>query len=357
MLELIAISGDFPADLVYRLPGGTSYKEAIIKALKKERLIRVFYRDRLRTYRLTAKAKALLLADQPSRFSFFLVGNVDTNVLKGEITRRLRLCQISTVFVNMKLANVQIFRDIKPDLFSPHGCVVSSVEEPVFYNSREVKDMGLETIKIRGSRMAGVLLADSGIFTVYNSGKSLTKWDNRSELRVKALLQMELCQQRLSCQYGMGDVNALLFGDNMELAYLLLSDGLKKKQNYFVLDGNYEHFYYFTNDRHGTALLKLVCNLDMISELNQVLFQGLNPRKQDWHIENDAIDQNGEPVLFGYLFDMPRIARFNTALQLQGKKGTLICFDFQSTVLRRYCVSEVRFQTISFEKFERRFFP
>ena len=66
---------------------------------------------------------------------------------------------------------------------------------------------------------------------------------------------------------------------------------------------------------------------------------------------------NGEPVLFGYFFDLPRIARFNAALGLQEKGGTLVCFDFQCDVLRRYCNPAVRFQTIDFTKFNRRFFP
>ena len=54
---------------------------------------------------------------------------------------------------------------------------------------------------------------------------------------------------------------------------------------------------------------------------------------------------------------MPRIARFNSALDLMDSSGTIICFDFQADVLRRYCGSRVRFQTIDFIKFERRFFP
>lgn len=357
MLELIAISGDFSTDLLYRLPGGITYKEAIIKALKKECLIRVFYRDQLRTYRLTARAKSLLLADQPERFAFYLEGGADTNLLKGEITRRLRLYQISVVYVNMELAGVQIFRDRKPDVFSPGDCDISYIEEPTFYNSREVKEMGLEATKIRGSRMTGVLLAPSGVFTVYNSGTSLAKWENRYELRVKALLQMELCQRRLSHQYNMGDVSALLFGDNMELAYQLLSESAAKKQNYFILDGNYDHFYFLTNDHYGEVLIKLLCSQEMTSELDRILSQGLNPKAANWHIENDALDQNGEPVLFGYFFDLPRLARFNTALQLQRKIGTIICFDFQRESLVRYCGSGVRFQTIDFDKFERRFFP
>ena len=39
------------------------------------------------------------------------------------------------------------------------------------------------------------------------------------------------------------------------------------------------------------------------------------------------------------------------------RPGTLICFDFQADVLRRYCGSWVRFQTIDFTKFEGRLFP
>ena len=62
-------------------------------------------------------------------------------------------------------------------------------------------------------------------------------------------------------------------------------------------------------------------------------------------------------MLFGYLLDIPRIHRFCNALQLQERHGTLICFDFQKEVLERCYGGLVTFETISFEKFERRFYP
>lgn len=357
LLELIAISGDLPVDLLSRLPGGTSYKETVVKALKREGFIRSFYRDRLRTLRLTAAARSLLLSHKPERFGFYLTGNADTNLLKGEITRRLRLYQIAVVYVNMKLAGVRVFRDEKPEVFSPSGCPATLIGEPAFYSSREVKDMRMEATKIRGSRMAGVLLAASGIYAVYNSCHSLTKWEVRSELRVKALLQMELCQRRLPGQYLMEQVNALLFGDSAALAEQILTGGRTGRESYFILDGNYEHFYFFTNDRFGEVLLKLLCSPERTAELDRILAQGFTDRELDLNIENDAIDSDGEPVLFGYFFDMPRIARFCTGLELQGRGGTVICFDFQKEALLRCCGSRVRFQTIDFKKFERRFFP
>lgn len=74
------------------------------------------------------------------------------------------------------------------------------------------------------------------------------------------------------------------------------------------------------------------------------------------NLECDAADRNGEPVLLSFFCDLPRIKRFDTALQLQNKYGTLICFDFQREALERYCSNRVKFQTIDFEKWERSFF-
>ena len=87
-----------------------------------------------------------------------------------------------------------------------------------------------------------------------------------------------------------------------------------------------------------------------------MLSQGLLPKDAGLSIEHDALDQNGNPVLFGYFLDIPRINRFHTALQLQERTGILICFDFQKEVLHRFCGGQVEFSTIGFEKFERRFF-
>lgn len=54
LLTLTALTGEFPTDLVQRLPGSASYKEAVVKRLKRERLLRTYYHDGLRGLRLTA---------------------------------------------------------------------------------------------------------------------------------------------------------------------------------------------------------------------------------------------------------------------------------------------------------------
>ena len=104
-------------------------------------------------------------------------------------------------------------------------------------------------------------------------------------------------------------------------------------------------------------LLRLLCDMVRRAELDRILMQGLHERDGGLTVENDAVDENGAPVLFGYFLDIPRINRFCTALQLQDRRGTIICFDFQKEALACLCGGQVELSAISFEKFERRFFP
>jgi hypothetical protein len=359
-LSLIAVSGELPADQLSRLPGGQRYKEKVIKSLKADGLITAYYRDKLRGYRLTSRAKERLLADDPGRFEFYLTGNTDTNALKSEITRRLRLHRIAETAVTMQNAGASVYRDDKPDIFRPADSKptpLTVLTAPAFYGSREIKEIGAGGTMIRGARMTGVLLTDTAAYIVYNSGASLMKWDYKPEMRAKALLTALLCRERLTGVYSTDHIKTLMLGDGMETAYQLLTSTGGVKRSYFVLDGNYENFLYLTNDRAGETVLRILCNKALTDELNRILAVNLAPRAPGLPVEHDALDENGDPVLFGYSFDMQRIIRFDSALRLHCRTGTLICFDFQADVLRRYCSENARFQTIDLTKLERRFFP
>ena len=222
--------------------------------------LRTYYRDRLRGYRLGAKAKAALLDGWPERFSPYLTGDTDTNRLKSEVNRRLRLHRLAETYVTMDNAGIGLFQDEKPKVFSPQGYHGEAIEYPAFYSSREVKEMGIDTTQVRSSRFAGVLLAPTGIFVTYNSSAALMKWRCKSEMRVKALMWSVLCQQRLASQYRAEDVHGLVLGESMELAYQLLTSTGGAKHDYFMLDGSYDHFYFRTNNHQGEVILALLCD-------------------------------------------------------------------------------------------------
>ncbi len=354
LLELVAVSGELPASQLTRISGGDSYKSAVVTSLKNQKLLKTYYRDGLRGYRLTSRSKRLLCERNSVRFGFALTGNVETNKIKSEITRRLRLHRIAETAVTMKNAGVSIFRDERMNVFSPVPDKELHIRKPSFFNSREIKELGTVFTKIRGARSVGVLLTKSEIFTVYNLGDSLMKWNYKSEMRTKALLKTVLCRERLPHQYSPDSMSGLIFANSMQFAYdLLLNKGGKQ---YFILDGNYENFYFLTNDYKGETVLKLICSTKLSNTLNSILTDDLQSPQQDLTIENDAMDENGNPVLISYTCNLPRIMRFNSALQLQCRKGTIICFDYQADILKQYCANSVEFQTIDFEAFKRRFF-
>jgi hypothetical protein len=349
-----------PAAQVPRTIGSDSYKDKIIASLRRQKLIDTFYRDKLRGYRLTARAREILINAGPERFSFYLTGVTETNRLKCEITRRLRLHSIAEIIVTMQNACVTIFRDEKPCLFTPPGHTSSvysgSITAPAFYTSREIKEYGADFIKVRGGRLTGVLFTTDKFFMVYNTGNSIMRWEYKAEIRTKAAIQTVICRELLPRQYKRGDVRALMFGADMETAEQLLTSTGGKKRAFFMLDGSYSDFLFLTSDIYGEIILKLLCAPEKENKLRDLLSQGLSPRNVRFRIENDAIDENGAPVLFAYDFNMPRIARFNSGLQIDGITGSIICFDFQADILRRYCCENAVIQTINFNKFKEMFF-
>ncbi|BDF39841.1 hypothetical protein CE91St62_39020 [Lachnospiraceae bacterium] len=80
------------------------------------------------------------------------------------------------------------------------------------------------------------------------------------------------------------------------------------------------------------------------------------PPNEHLAIEHDALTASGDVVLFAYDFDMQRINRFNTAVQLFGQKGTIVAFDFQVPTLKNYLNTEIQYSVIDFQKFKRGFF-
>lgn len=346
LLTMTAISGEFPIPQVRRLPGGTAYMSSVVTSLKREGLLKTYSRDSLRGLRLSKQAKQLLLADRPEWFSFCLTGRSEPNVLKSEISRRLRLHRMAEVMVTMINAGVLSLPWEKPLLFSKDELQMPP-DFPVYYTSRELKEIGPQGVKIKSSRATGVLMTDGGIFVIYNTGAAQMKWEYKAELRLKAVIQIELLQEAPAEMF----VSGILFGAGMEQMFTVMDEG--GKHNYFVLDGNYSHFYYLTNDHRGEVVLRLLYDTGLKMTLDQILSENLYACRPSWLVENDALDESGAPVLFAYTCDMPRIRRFDTALELHGMEGTLICFDFQESVLRRVCGRRVSFQSIDFEQYER----
>lgn len=353
LLTLVTMFGEFPTNLLSRLSGGASYKETIVTDLKQRGLVKTYYDDGLRGLRPTNRAKKMLLNDNPERFAFYLKGNTDTNHVRSEPHRRERLHRIAEVSITMQNAGASIFRDERPAIFTPLWRGGEQIRAPAFYTSREIKESGEFFSRTKGARSVGALLTEQNIFITYNLSESLIKWNYRAEMRNKAFLQNFLCLMRMPDQYPPESISGIMLANSMELALDILNNS---NQQYFILDNNFENFYFATNDEQGEMLIRLLCNPDMCEELDELLVSDLYPANNGYRVENDAMTEDDEPVLIAYKCDLKRIKKFYTGLKLHDKHGIIYCFDYQAEVLRRFCGDRVELKTLDVKKTERRFF-
>lgn len=229
LLEMVGLCGEFPSGQLNRLIESDSYAEKVVTDLKQSKLIRTHYKDGLRGYRLTKRAKELLLSQNSCRFQNYLTGNAETNLIRSELPRRLRLHQKAETYLTLSHAGIPFFPDEKPLLFSESGEAATFPMRslPLFYSSREIKNLGASTTKIKNSRSMGILMAPHCVYAVYNTGNTLLKWEYKTEVRLNAFLQHYL--QGLP-YHGPPTVYAIMTGSDMDMAFRLLTStgGYKK---------------------------------------------------------------------------------------------------------------------------------
>ena len=353
LLSLTSICGEVPCACSARLTASESYRKKVVTSLTHDKLLRIFSRHHLRGYRLGVRGKRLLLQQEPERFAFYLSGFSDTNAIKSEVSRRIRLHRIAQTYVTMLNAGAMVYRDEKPLIFSPAARGSFSIERPCFYDSREMKEAELEMLKIRGSRMAGSLFTSGRVFAVYNSMEFLPVFEPQVEQRAKVMLE-QVCRTKVSSNLR---VSGLLLSDNIDILRILLEFSQTRRCDHFLLDDGYEHFYFMTNNSYGETLLQLLCRSEIIRRVDAALLQEFQPSLPNSRFVCDAVDALGVPVLFCYLPDIPRLYRFVSGLNLLNSTGILICFDFQADALRPLCGDNIELQIIDFPEFKARFLP
>jgi len=94
-----------------------------------------------------------------------------------------------------------------------------------------------------------------------------------------------------------------------------------------------------------------------MTTLKTAMLKGLLPSDSKYPIEHDALTEDGNPVLFCCLLNIPRLVQFKMGTLLHGKPGKIIAFDFQKDMLGRYLGDGIEFKTLSLEKLMERLYP
>lgn len=331
ILGQIGIAGELPSKAVRRVSGSEGYKRKCIMEARQRNLIRYFRKDGLSGLRLTAEGKKLLLESSPERFDFFLKDGSKVSVNQQ---KRTRLHRMAEAYVLMNSAGVEIYRDRKPPLFS--GGEGAAIRFPAYYSSREVKELGQESVKIKNSRFVGVLVTPDQLFAVYNAGAGQMKWYGQAEERLACSLPRVL-QRQGAFVAGEVETKGILLADSMECFHLFLDDQ-ERKAAFPIDNGQFWNMHWIPNSEEGETVLGLLCSPKKTALLTEALQNNFPPLPiGQRNMEMDAVDEAGNPVLFAYDMDAARIRRFAVSLRVNGGCGTVICFDFQRKLAERLC--------------------
>ena len=319
--------------------------------------------------RLTNKGQAYLLEHDRGRIG--KLGD-DRKYCKSETEKRRRLHRIASTYIAMRNGGVRIYKnptrnsasiacgrgpgtllshcdnkDQKPEMFSNSNVGEVEINEPIFYSSLEIKELGIECTKIKFCRAVGMLLASNEDgFIVYNSQNALMKWSSKAEQRIYGALYGLLLDSGIQ----INDFAGLMIGDNMELLKrMLLSDGGTRKQ-LFKVDDTFNEFYYVPEDKNGDFMISILVNKEIRNQIDKELVEMFGITECLMPYACTGMDRKGQPVLFAYDLNMVNLRKFKCGLEMFEHRGVVVCFEFQSKVLEEYFedLAEVRILNIKF---------
>ena len=338
LLRLIAISGELPAGLVGEIVESESYAAALITRLKKENYISVRNAGGYKGYVLRGKGKRYLLERYEDDLSFFLSGSAQTNHVKSEPEKRLRLYRMSEVWVFLWKMGIEIFQSQKPDLGNGFE---KSGKKAVYYGSLEYKESA-EAIK--GSRACGVLLTGDTAYVVYNTMAKRMKWAQKMEMAMRTWTE-----RMLLIGGGLRQADSLILGNTMDfLLELLNSDGGVRK-NLYQVDDVYEHYYYIPRTDNAKVQMELLLTSWKREKIKNLLATLVKYPRRKQYVLSEGFDKDMQLIYFCHELDMRHLCRIKQEIGWK-QKGTIICLDYQANVLRAYFGEGVRVRELNTDK-------
>lgn len=339
LLSLIAVSGELQADMAAYVVGSSSYAAALVTKLKKDGWIRVRNREGVKGYILRAKGKKWLMDRYPGIFTEYFSGSVETNHVKSEPARRLRLHRMSMAWAFCYRMGVAVFPMDKP-AFPP--VVKNMGTGGIYYGAPECKG---DSDKVKGSRACGLLDCKERLFVVYHTMGQRMKWAKKMERSMRQFAEGVFWKQGAFLR-----ADAVMIGNTMETLQLLLESDGGLKGNLFQADDIYEHWYFFSMQSESRIQLSLVINERVGKLFYAFLCQSLEREKEKEYSLADGYDRQGNPVYFCYELELCRLMRIKQELGFQHGRGTVVCLDFQVGTLQKYFGKEVEILAILSEK-------
>lgn len=354
ILELCALSADFPASLLDRLTGSSQWTQKTVCQLIKNNMIRRLYKDKLRSLRLTSKGRKTMLEENRERYCMLLDGAGATRFRKADPVTRTRLHRMAGVYLLMLEAGVAVHRDEKADIFRDQhsdadpASVLERWSVPCFYSSVEVKTQGDDIIRIKGTRAVGALFTDApSSYLVYNTGNLPMRWSEKAEQKLSGVIQGALNDWQIETS----EISGIMAGNDMEVLLRLLTSDGGYNNKFYKVDNAYQIIHFVPIDQNGKLMLRLLCCESAKQRISERLMASFTPPGH-YIFACDAKD-NDRPVLFAWDLDMKKLIRFKQGLETEKENGLVVCMDFQAGILQKYFGNLAEIRPLDSELFKK----
>lgn len=339
LMRMVAVSGELPADMASVVVGSESYAAAVITRLKQEGYIATRNKSGYKGYVLRMRGKRYMLRTYETDVGYFLQGAIETNHVKSEVEKRIRLHRMSKAWIFFEKMGIPVFRSEKPSF--ENRIENREGETAAYYGSLEFKS-GVDSIK--GSRACGVLLTGESVYTVYHTLQQKMKWAKKMERSMRSWIEKQRMRSGDICT-----ADAIIIGDTVEfVAELLESDGGIRK-NLFQVDDVYENYFYLPMCDHASVQIQLLTDRAMRASLRRFLGGILHKPDEREYAVNAGIDENGHPVYYCYELELRHLIRVKQDMGWK-QEGSILCLEYQRKALGRFFGEEVRYIEIASEK-------
>ena len=339
LLKMIAISGELPSYLTGIVVGSPSYAASLVTALKKDGYIHIRSKDGVRGYILSKKGKTYLLNHYETDMRDYLTGASETNHVKSEKEKRLRLHRMSLAWTHFFLQGCIIFSSEKPEIFSES--FFRQKETGTYYGSQELKG---GTDKIKGSRACGLFIKKGEAFVVYQTMENLMKWAKKTEHAMRAWVEGKALRHNLS--WGS---DAIFLGNSMAFLLQILESTGGIKNQLFQVDETYEHYYYIPCFSTPSFIqTDLIVDGKATKHFKKFLYTMLD-EVEDREFSVHAGYQKQRRVYFCYEMELKHLIQVKMELERKGN-GVVVCLDYQAETLKEYFGEEVEMMVLVCEK-------
>lgn len=244
-------------------------------------------------------------------------------------------------------------------------------KENSYYSSREFKRIqgyvnGKPEVsnKIISSRANGLLLTDSGAYTVYNIGNMMIQWKRSSESKLSMYVTELL---RSKCEYELDakvkkEAIVLATSDHIfrQICELNYEKNKTYKTIYMNIDYVYDAMYGVTEDYNGKMLIEIMSTEGWKNKIKHMLLNDkLIADSMFTNVPCDGYDEESETnILIFCISDLVKLKAFvaRANLECNKKKYKIYCYTYQIPLIVSLAGKNVEILKTDMEKFHEKFF-